>query len=190
MNIQPKTILIFAAKFIAVAPVIWLLWWWILPQYAWLIGQIAGTLITFPGQMPIEAMRVESREALILNANTSLIYTYNATEHPIHIASLVSNLPPLLILILATPAIKLRPAIRALAIGTPIIAAGHILFITLAFILQSQIQNAPEIPTAIGYVFLTLPFILWIILIHWQTLAQYLNTPEKTSAPVKKNNSP
>ena len=183
MNIQPKTILIFAAKFLAVAPFVWLLWWWILPQYAWVIGQISGALITFPGGMTIEAMRVETSEALILNADTSLIYTYNGSERPIHIASLVSNLPPLIILVLATPAIKLSRAIRALAIGLPIIAAGHIAFITLAFVLQSQIQNAPEIPPAIGYVLLTLPFILWIILVHWETVAAYLDTPEKVISP-------
>ncbi len=179
MNIQSKTVLVFALKFVVVAPFVWLIWWWILPQYAWVIGQLAGTLISVAGTNPIEAMRVETGEALVLNAKTMLVYTYQGRDLPFDIASLVSNLPPLIILVLATPAIKLRRAIRAILIGIPIIALGHVGFITSAFLLQDQISKAPEIPTGIGYVLLTLPFVLWIVLVHWETVSDYMGAPKE-----------
>lgn len=178
MNIPSKTILIFALRFLLAAALIWPLWWWILPQYAWIIGQISGTLTTFSGDMKIDALRVETGESLMFNANTSLVFTHQGNEYPFQIASLVSNLPPFLILFLATPGIKLKKGLRALVIGIPVIAAGHIAFITLAFVFQNQIQKQPEIPTGIGYVFLTLPFTLWLTLIHWETVSGYLNATE------------
>ena len=183
MNIPTKTILNFALRFMLAATIIWPLWWYILPHYGWLIGQLSGTLISFPGGMKIDALLIETRESLMFNANTFLVFTHVGTEHPFHIASLISNIPPYFILILATPGIKLKKGLRALLIGLPIIATGHIAFITLTFILQTQIQKQPEIPTGIGYVFLTLPFILWITLVHWETISDYLNTTEADSTP-------
>jgi len=111
MNARLRLIFIFTAKVVLIAPFVWLLWWWILPHYAWSIGQIGGTIIIYLGRMPIEAMRIESNEALILNANTILIFTYNQLEYPFDVTSLVSNIPPFLILVGATPSIRFRRAI-------------------------------------------------------------------------------
>ena len=94
-----------------------------------------------------------------------------------------SNLPPLIILVLATPAVSGRRIVRAFAIGIPVLTLGHVAFITAAFLLRDQIRNQPEIPTGVGYVLLTLPFVLWILLIHWETIAKLLPLPEDSSPP-------
>ena len=175
-----KTVSVFALKFAFIAPIVWLVWWWLLPQYAWCIGQMSGGLILHIGQLPIEAMRIESSESQFLNAGTVLVYTSDSIDRPFDIASLVSNLPPLLILVWSTPNIKLRLGLKAMLIGIPVITLGHIAFVAAAFIFQNEIQNAPEIPTGIGYVLLALPFVLWILLVHWQTVAQHLPQPTQT----------
>jgi hypothetical protein len=189
MNIQLKPILIFAFKFLLFSPIIWIAWWFVLPQYAWIIGQISGTLISIIGRMPIEAVTIVSDEDSFLNSNTSLIFTYQQRQMPFDIASLVANLPPFLILILATPKIKLRPAIRALLIGTPIIAAAQIAFIFSAFTLMKQIEQAREIPEGIGYVLIALPFLLWVVLIHWQSVAQYIGSDLETESDHNQSNN-
>lgn len=181
MNIQPKPILVFAFKFLLFYPIIWIPWWQFLPHYAWLIAQIAGSLIANLGGISIEALAVDSADSTFLNSGTSIIYTSQGRQMPFDIASLVANLPPFLILIFATPKLKLRPAIRALLIGVPIIAAGHISFISAAFILNKQIAKTPEVPTGIGYVFVALPFLLWIMLIQWQNISQYITTAQPPS---------
>lgn len=182
MSFFRKSFVVFALKFIVIAPIVWVLWWWMVPQYAWLIGQVSGMVISVGGTK-IEALRVASEDSFFLNAETTLIFVSEGREYPFDVASLVSNLPPLIILVLATPAVSGRRIVRAFAIGIPVLTLGHVAFITAAFLLRDQIRNQPEIPTGVGYVLLTLPFVLWILLIHWETIAKLLPLPEDSSPP-------
>ena len=164
MNTKP--IWIFLGKFILIAPIVWVIWWSILPGYAWFIGQVSGSALIYVGGQSIEAMRIVRGEDALLNADTSIVYIVNGAEYPFHVALLVANLPPLLILVAATPGMRLRRALRTMLIGAPIIILGQIGFIFAAFLLRNEIAASPEIPKALGYVLLTLPFALWILLVQ------------------------
>ncbi|MFP6582809.1 MAG: hypothetical protein VCD00_09665 [Candidatus Hydrogenedentota bacterium] len=159
-----RKVWIFIGKFVLVAPPIWILWWSILPGYAWLVGQISGTAIQLFSSAPVEAMRIVTNEDLFLNAGTSIVFTSDGAEYPFDIASLVGNLPTLIVLLLATPGIKVPRLVRGIGIGTMVLALAHVGFVAGAFVLRNEIQSTPEIPTALGYVLLTLPFALWIVL--------------------------
>lgn len=159
-----RRVWIFIGKFVLVAPSIWILWWSILPGYAWLVGQVSGAAIQLFSSASIEAMRVVTNEDLFLNAGTSIVFTSDGAEYPFDIASLVGNLPTFIVLLLATPDIKVVRLLSGMGIGTIVLALAHVGFVAGAFILRNQIQSAPEIPTALGYVLLTLPFALWIVL--------------------------
>jgi len=172
---QPKNVAVFIGKFIVIAPLTLVLWWTLIPQYAWLLGQITGFVLTHLMGMPIGAMKVITDEAAVLNTDTSIEFMYNDRLFPFHIASIVNNLPPFLILVLASPGIGWRHQLRAIAIGIPILSAGQIIFIVYAFRYASQINQSPELPTAIGLFLMTLPFMLWIVLVYWNKVTEYLN---------------
>ncbi len=178
MPSQPKNILVFIGKFAVIAPLTLVLWWTIVPQYAWILGQAAGFILTHLVAMPIEALRVVTEESAVLNTDTSIEFTYRSQQFPFHIASIVNNLPPFLMLVLASPGIGWRRILKAMAIGLPVLMAGQVLFIVYAFRFAIQISENPEVPTAFGLFLMTLPFMLWIVLVYWEKISEYMNAFE------------
>jgi len=176
-----QSLWIFISRFALIAPPIWILWWWVLPQYAWLMGQASGILISTFTAESIEAMRIVTDRSLFLNADTSITFTSRGNEYPFHITSLVATIPTILILIAATPGIKISAALRPIATSIAILALIHVAFIMQVFVWRNQIESAPQIPTALGYVILTIPFALWIVLTQPPTVASSQEDQSPTS---------
>jgi hypothetical protein len=54
-----------------------------------------------------------------------------------------------------------------------VLVIGHALYIILAFAFAESISRSPAIPTALAQLFLTLPFLLWVLLAYWEKLATF-----------------
>lgn len=167
----------FCFKFVAFSAVLLALWWTIQPYYARLVGQLAGMGLKYLGGIPIEALLVEVDEAGVLNTKTQLVYIYQGRRYPLAIAYLIANIPPYIALILATGGITWRRRLRALAIGIGILFAGHVGFLAYLFAFARQVQESPQVPTAVGLFLLTLPFMLWIVLAYWERLVEVFEEP-------------
>ena len=166
-------IVVFVLRFAVIAPICLFVWWLILPIYTWGLGQISGMLLIHLRGIPIEAMRVVTDPEGILNSKTGLTYYTNSTQREIAIVHLLSNLPSFLILILATPRLHMARRIRALFIGLSVLAVGHAVFIVSVFTLTEPGGGAPE---AVGTFLLTLPFLLWLVLVYWDELDSLRST--------------
>lgn len=162
----------FLLKFCLIVPVLLVLWWIVQPYYVRAIGQIAGVVIRYFGNLTIEGMRVEVDESGVLNTRTSLVYLFEGRRYPIEVAFLIANLPAYLALVLATSGLAWRRRLRAMALGSGILAVGHVLFLSIMFIFARQVQAAPEIPTAFGMFVMTLPFPLWIVFAYWDKVLE------------------
>lgn len=175
-----KAIALFCGKFVLFAPICLVLWWLAVPYYVWALGQFcAWVLIQFG--VPIDAMKVTSQG--ILNTETVLAFIIKGKEWPIPFARMVNNLPSFVILVLATPALGLLRRLKILAIGIGILVAGHALFLVLVCAFKEQINQAPEIPIALGKFLLTIPFILWIILAYWDEMKAFFSNGTGTEKP-------
>lgn len=172
-------IVAFVLRFSVIAPICLLVWWLILPGYAWVLGQISGAALIHLRGVPIEAMRIVTDPEGVLNVQTSLVYFTNSTPREIAIVYLASNLPSFVILVLATPRLHMRRRIRALAIGLTILAIGHVVFVVMAFTLQGSGEGAPQ---AFGTFLLTLPFLLWLALAYWDELAGLIDSAPREGA--------
>lgn len=109
---------------------------------------------------------------LLLNIDARLVFAIEKDgagtgELRFPIALLVTNMAPYLALVLATPGLRLLRRLFILILGAAILFAGHILFVVLALYYREAIAAAPHIPHAIAQFYLTLPFLLWIILAYW-----------------------
>lgn len=167
-----SAIALFCARFAVLAPACLALWWWlVVPPYVWALGQVcAWTLIHVAG-MPIEALKVTS--AGILNTETILVFVVDSRDHPIAVAHLVNNLPPFVILVLATSGLGVLRRLKVLGIGTGILVVCHAVFIVLVYVLAERIEQAPVWPVALGKFLLTLPFLLWIVLAYWEHVTAF-----------------
>lgn len=166
-----KRVGLFCLRFALWAPVFLIPWWIIVPKYVWLIGQVSGAILKYIFSIPIEAMEVSVRENSVLNSNVLLTYFAYEGEAPIDIALLVNNVPPFIILVLATGGLTVARRLKVLGVGLSVILASHVAFLVSAFALAKRIEAAPEIPTAFGLLILNLPFILWILLAYWDRIA-------------------
>ncbi|MBP8131692.1 MAG: hypothetical protein KA184_19100 [Candidatus Hydrogenedentes bacterium] len=104
---------------------------------------------------------------LLLNIDARLVFALGDHMLRFPIALLVTNMAPYLALVLATPGLRLFRRLFILVLGAAILFGGHILFVTLALYFREAIAAAPHIPHAIAQFYLTLPFLLWIILAYW-----------------------
>ncbi len=179
----------FCLKFVAFSAVFLFLWWWMLqPAYAALLGWISGALLTHVAGIPIDSTYVEVDPGSVLSTKTDLVFVVEQIHYPIAIASLVANIPPYCALVLATPGLAVKRLMKVLSIGLGILAAGHVIFLVLVFVFSGQIQEAPEVPTAIGLFLLTLPFMLWIVLAYWDKVMLLFEQPGET--PAQKEEAP
>lgn len=160
----------FAARFLALLLPLLAAWWLALPWYGWGLMQSSGIVLRSALGVPILSGTIRAEG--VLNTDSRMTFTLDdGRSRTLKIALLVTNVPPFLALVLASPGVAWRRRLRALAIGTAILIAGHWTFIVIAMRWQDALMRASEIPTAMIQFFLTLPFLLWIALAYWEKLA-------------------
>lgn len=182
---RPKrSILLFALKFLVCVGLLVVLWWLFLPYYGFFLAQSTGATLRWGFQIPIEYARIELGG--LLNTESHLVFGLSGAEagHPrqMSIALLVTNVPPYWALVLATAGLAWRRRLRVLLVGTAILVAGHYAFIVVAFRFGAILQ-ASELLTAVAQFYLTLPFLLWIVLAYRDRLAAYFG--DRRPAPPK-----
>lgn len=175
-------IALFSLKFVLIVTALLFLWWWkVQPLYAAFVGQVAGAILRFAANVPLDGMEVEVDESGVLSTKTVLVYLSQGERHPIDIVYLVANIPSYCALILATSGLGLWRTLKVLTIGLGILAASQVLFLVFAFLFAGRIQDFSEIAKAVGLFLITLPFVLWIVLAYWDKLATLIAEPESAS---------
>jgi hypothetical protein len=161
-------------RFIVLAPICLVLWLLVMPAYAWFLGQVTMLILKYVFQYPIEYVTVANAALANMNMDTSLSYRMEGMARIMpDIGNLVANVAPYVALILATPKLHWLRRLRILGIGVVIIFAFHAATILLRFV-----AGRTSLPTAIGFIAITLPFLLWIVLAYWDKLLGYLGTDE------------
>ncbi len=174
---QGKSMAWLCVKFIVLAPICLVLWLLVLPKYTWLLGNASGLLLKYVFQYPIEG--VEAPAAGFLNTGTSLVYVMGGHRLTMEdVGKLVTNIAPYLALVLATSGLGAWRRARVIAIGVAIIFVFHAATIILRFT-----AGRTTLPTAIGFIAITLPFLLWIVLAYWDKVMAYLGTDDESPAP-------
>lgn len=163
-----KTVFVFLLKFSLFAPVCLVLWWLAVPSYIWLLGRVCGFILVHAVDFPLEAMAVTAEG--VLNTRTFLVYVTPDGDVKSEIGRLVNNVPPYVILVLATPGLGVLRRMKILGIGTGILMTVHFLFLLASFTLIQRINESQEVGVAVGKFLLTLPFVLWIVLAYWDKL--------------------
>jgi len=167
-------VMMFVLRFILIAPFVLSIWWYFSPKYAWLLGQMTGACINLFGDVPIDAMEVRTLEGSVLNTDIILEFGSGDKKFPIHISRFMNNISPFIALVLASPSVAFLRRIKILAGGIVILILGQIFFLVTAFLFAQEIARATEIPTAFGLFLMTLPFMLWIVFVYWERLAEYI----------------
>lgn len=155
----------FGLKFCLAMLILAPLWWLCLPAYGWLLVQACGSLLKGLFGMPVLAGRVDVRG--ILNTESLLVFYVGDRERLMQFALLVTNLPPFIALVLATPALHWPRRLKITLAGTAILVAIHGLYVVVALRFSTLLAANGEVSTAISQFFLTLPFVLWIALAYW-----------------------
>ncbi len=161
-----KKILGFCMRFLLIVPFCLVLWWAFLPAYVWGLGHSVGLAVRPFTEGSLTVVTV-AREG-VLNTGTVLNFSVNGSAKGIPVAALVSNVAPFVALVLATAHMGLRRRVATLGIGVAVLAFGHAAYLALALVFASQIRQTPDLPTALAQLFLTLPFLLWIVLAYWK----------------------
>lgn len=161
-----QMLITFGAKFSLVLLVLAPLWWLCLPGYGWLLVQGCGSALKWGLGMPILAGHVEVRG--ILNTESMLTFYVGEREQHMKFALLVTNLPPFLALVMATPALTWKRRLRIVLVGSVILVVGHALYVVVALRFGAFLVANSEVATAISQLFLTLPFGLWIAMAYWK----------------------
>lgn len=174
-----RATLLFCAGLMAAMPLFLVLWGYLLPAYGALLGHVTGALISVFQGTTVADVVVEPHG--LFNTQTVLAFVIPGHTPRLNIGALVFNIPPFLALMLLSPGLPLRRRFWSTVVGVVILCVGHTLYIALAFRYASAIAKAPEIPTALGELFLTLPFLLWIILGYGDRLGRRAGDAEKPS---------
>lgn len=161
-----RTLFAFGAKFGLALFVLAPLWWLCLPGYGWLLVQGCGSVLRWGLRLPILAGHVDVRG--ILNTESLLTFYVGDREQQMKFALLVTNLPPFLALVVATPALAWKRRLAIAVVGTAILVAGHALYVVVALRFGDFLTAHSEVATAISQFFLTLPFLLWIAMAYWR----------------------
>lgn len=173
----------FCGKFLALSAVFLFLWWWMVqPAYARFVGWISGGFLSAFAGIPVDSTHVEIDPKGVLSTKIDLVFMVGQDVYPIAVGSIIANIPPYLALVLATPGLGLKRLLKVLAIGLGVLGLGHVLFLVFVFVFSGRIQEAPEVPTAIGLFLMTLPFMLWIALAYWDKVMALFDEPDETAA--------
>lgn len=181
-------VLHFCRNFIELAVIIGVLWWLAIPYYGELLARFGGGILRYALDVPIAAGYVVPEG--VLNTQSFLVLIFsddaggNMAGHELRfpIALLITNMAPYLALVLATPRLGMVHRIVTLIVGAGIIFIGHLGFVVGALYFREQIAQAPDIPTALVQLYLTLPFVLWIVLAYWGKIARYLTDDDSAAA--------
>ncbi|GMV95095.1 MAG: hypothetical protein AMXMBFR82_48730 [Candidatus Hydrogenedentota bacterium] len=179
-----RRLLWFAVRVLLSIPVCLALWWLVLPAYAWAIGHAAALLLRFPFGFDIDGVTVEASG--ILNTGTLLGFQLGERNPSLPIAQLVSNIATYAALVIATSGIAWKRRALIAAIGFAVLAAGHVVYLVLAFAFADTMARNPVVPTAIAQAFITLPFVLWIALAYWAQ-ADWLRPRSDTATTAKEH---
>ncbi len=166
-------ILSFCLRFVVLTVALTMLWWFLLPYYGWFLVQVCGGILKYGFGLPIQSGHIE--RAGFFNTDSLLVFVLPERSPKLPLAHLITNVGPFWALVWATPKLTLRRRLVISVQGSGILILGHILFVVLALPFQDVVRTASEIPTAIVQFFLTLPFLLWVILAYWDKLVAYLN---------------
>lgn len=162
-----RRVMLFAARVIVIAPLVLALWWLFMPVYAWLVGQSAALFLKAVEGYPI--LRVIIKASGFLNTDTSLGFDLGDRVPTTPVSWVVTNMSVYITLVLATRRLNWRQRARALGIGGAILAATHVTHLIVFFTFAKAIVRHPQIPTAVAQIFITLPFLLWIVLAYWRS---------------------
>lgn len=167
-----RTTLLLCLKFAVLAPICLVVWLWLLPTYTWLLGHATGLVLKLILRVPIETVVVT--RGGFLNTGTALAYALADGRQPtMHdVGKLVTNVAPFIALVLATPGLGLWRRLKVIILGFVIIFLFHGLTIVLRFM---STGSKLALPNTVGFVAVTLPFLLWIVLAYWDKLVVYFN---------------
>lgn len=170
----PSSLGLFVVKFLVGIVVLVAIWWQLaLPVYGALLGNVSGLIARVLLGVPVENSFLIAQG--LFNTDSLLQFAIGEHRPAMPIALLITNLPPFVALVLATPKIAWRRRARILAIGCGILVAGHIAYIAVLLRFQESLKLHPQIPVAVTQFFLTLPFLLWITLAYWGRISALLN---------------
>lgn len=174
-----RSVMLFALRFLALVAPFTAAWWLLVPLYGRLLVQIAGGILKFGLGTPIEYGFIQSEG--ILNTNSLLVFGMNGVEKSLPIALLVTNVAPYLALVFATLDLSWKRRGLIIGYGVGILLAGHAAFLVYAMRFNIVAEEAgmaanrlAELPAAIVQLFLTLPFLLWIVFAYWEKLGALL----------------
>jgi hypothetical protein len=161
----------FVLVFAEVVVPIGVLWWLAIPYYGTALARLSGGVLATFFSEPITAAWI--RPEGTLNTASLLVFLFEGREIPFPIGLLVTNMIPYLALVVATPGLSVLRRHVILYTGAAILFLGHVLFIVLAFRFREFIGKHQDLPHAIAQFYLTIPFLLWIILAYWGKISRY-----------------
>lgn len=173
---QSRSPFFFCLRFLLYVIVLVVLWWEFVPVYGMLLIQAAGGILKYLLGVPITHGYVKTSG--ILNTNSLLVFGVEFRESSLAVVKLITNVPPYVALILATPDLGWRRKLKVTLAGLLILCVGHVLYLLYALKFQLAASGEqgvlPEISSAIVQFYLTLPFLLWIVFAYWDRIAGYL----------------
>lgn len=175
-ELRIRSVALFFVKFLGLAPICLVLWWSLLPYYAHGLAITCTAILEHASLEPIHGVNVVAQGKV--NTETILAFTLDGRERSIAVGLLATNVAPYVALVLATAGIRLARRLCILALGTGILILGHGVYLLVAFLFAEAISESPDIPTAIAQLFLTLPFLLWIVLAYWDRVVAVFATNE------------
>jgi hypothetical protein len=176
-----KAIVWFCVRFLLIAPICLILWWQALPVYVWSLGHIAGIVASPFLSSPVESVSVVRGGVLNTGATLNVVLGGHTKSMPI--AELVSNSALFVALVLATGGMGLRRRLASLALGCAILSLGHGVYIALALVFADSMRHLVDVPTALAQLFITLPFLLWIVLAYWEHVVELITPNAGADAP-------
>jgi hypothetical protein len=165
-----KMLLLFLLRFAIAAPLCFVFWFqFLLPLYAHAIGALALYVVYLTADSSIQGVLIV-RDGLFNSLTTIQFVT--ATERPtLPLAQVCTNVAPYLALVLASGGLKWKRRAAVAFIGVLILALIHLLHLVCAFVWRDTVAAHPQVPTVLGQFVITLPFLLWIILCHWNSIS-------------------
>lgn len=161
-----RRVTLFALRLICVTPFVLVLWWLSMPAYAWVVAHVAALVLRFGGY-PIEDVVITAHG--LLNSDTTLDFVTRNKTRTMPVSWVVTNVAVFVALVLVTQRLTWKVRLRAVALGFAVLAVTHVTHIVVFFAFSKAIARNPQIPTAIAQVFITLPFLLWIVLAYWRS---------------------
>ncbi len=149
------------ARFMALAPICLIAWMLVLPQYTFIVAHSTRCLLQYVFGAGLVGADVEVGG--VLNMGTQLVFVTAAGGRltMLNVGHLVGNVAPFVALMLATPGVGLRRRAAGIGIGLGVLFVLHGLTIMVRFW-----EGRSAFSTTVGFVSITMPFLLWIIFFY------------------------